>query len=139
MTFSCPATKLTRAVCSARQGSADPLAAASSWASRSASDGSGSNSAAALVGKWLKKVRLETPAAAAMSDYQLAATELALARAKADRGLLDFNAFAAREHALLTLMAAARRAFTSRVPAGSVSPAPWAVSGSAFTVPPGPP
>jgi RsiW-degrading membrane proteinase PrsW (M82 family) len=79
------------------------------------------------------------PAAAAMSDYQLAATELALARAKADRGLLDFNAFAAREHALLTLMAAARRAFTSRVPAGSVSPAPWAVSGSAFTVPPGPP
>jgi RsiW-degrading membrane proteinase PrsW (M82 family) len=45
---------------------------------------------------------------AAMSDYQLAATELALARAKADRGVLDFNVFAAREHALLGLMAAAR-------------------------------
>jgi hypothetical protein len=43
-----------------------------------------------------------------MSDYQLAATELALARAKADRGVLDFNVFAAREHALLGLMAAAR-------------------------------
>jgi len=48
------------------------------------------------------------PGAAAMSDYQLAATELALARAKADRGVLDFNAFAAREHALLGLMAVAR-------------------------------
>jgi len=48
------------------------------------------------------------PGAAAMSDYQLAATELALARAKADRGVLDFNAFAVREHALLSLMAAAR-------------------------------
>ena len=41
------------------------------------------------------------PAAAAMSDYQLAATELALACAKADRGVLDFNAFAGREHSLL--------------------------------------
>ncbi|HVT71283.1 MAG TPA: PrsW family intramembrane metalloprotease [Trebonia sp.] len=75
------------------------------------------------------------PAAAAMSDYQLAATELALARSKADRGLLDFNAFAAREHALLTLMTVARRAFTRRVGGGSRSPAPWAPSGSVFTVP----
>jgi RsiW-degrading membrane proteinase PrsW (M82 family) len=74
------------------------------------------------------------PAAAAMSDYQLAATELALARAKADRGVLDFNAFAAREHSLLTLMAVARRAFTRRVPGGSeLTPAPWAASASAFT------
>jgi len=74
------------------------------------------------------------PAFTAMSDYQLAATELALARAKADRGILDFNAFAAREHALLTLMAVARHAFTSRVPGGSeITPAPWAASASAFT------
>jgi hypothetical protein len=69
-----------------------------------------------------------------MSDFQLAATELALARAKADRGVLDFNAFAKREHALLGLMAVARHAFTSRVPGGSeLTPAPWAASASVFT------
>ena len=74
------------------------------------------------------------PASAAMSDYQLAATELALARAKADRGVLDFNAFAEREHSLLSLMAVARHAFTGRVPGGSeLTPAPWATSASAFT------
>ena len=74
------------------------------------------------------------PASAAMSDYQLAATELALARSKADRGVLDFNAFAAREHSLLGLMAVARHAFTSRVPGGSeLTPAPWATSASVFT------
>jgi protease PrsW len=74
-------------------------------------------------------------AASAIGDYQLAATELALARNKADRGLLDFTAFAAREHALLTLMAVARRAFTSRLAGGPRSPVPWAAAGSAFTVP----
>jgi RsiW-degrading membrane proteinase PrsW (M82 family) len=74
------------------------------------------------------------PASTAMSDYQLAATELALARAKADRGVLDFNDFAAREHSLLTLMAVARHAFTSRVPGGSeLTPAPWASDASVFT------
>ena len=74
------------------------------------------------------------PASAAMSDYQLAATELALARSKADRGVLDFNPFAEREHSLLGLMAVARHAFTSRVPGGSeLTPAPWAESASAFT------
>jgi RsiW-degrading membrane proteinase PrsW (M82 family) len=74
------------------------------------------------------------PASAAMSDFQLAATELALARAKADRGVLDFNAFARREHSLLGLMAVARHAFTSRVPGGSeLTPAPWAASASVFT------
>jgi hypothetical protein len=73
-------------------------------------------------------------ASAAMSDYQLAATELALARAKADRGVLDFNAFAAREHSLLSLMAVARRAFAQRVPGHApVAPAPWAASATAFT------
>jgi RsiW-degrading membrane proteinase PrsW (M82 family) len=74
------------------------------------------------------------PASSAMSDYQLAATELALARAKADRGILDFNAFAEREHSLLTLMAVARHAFTRRIPGGSeLTPAPWATSATAFT------
>ena len=74
------------------------------------------------------------PAATAMSDYQLAATELALACAKADRGVLDFNAFAAREHSLLTLMAVARSAFNRHVAGGSeITPAPWAASASALT------
>jgi hypothetical protein len=50
-----------------------PSASASSRASRSASDGSGSKRAAAFVGKWLKKVRLETPAAAAMLSTVTAA------------------------------------------------------------------
>ena len=67
------------------------------------------------------------PAAAAMSDYQLAATELALACGQADRGAARLHAFAAREHDLLTLMAVARHAFTSRLPGGSeFTPAPWA-------------
>ncbi len=74
------------------------------------------------------------PAARAMSDFQLAATELALARAKADRAVIDFNAFAEREHSLLTLMAVARHAFTRRIPGGSeLTPAPWATSATAFT------
>jgi RsiW-degrading membrane proteinase PrsW (M82 family) len=68
--------------------------------------------------------------AAAMSDYQLAATELALACSKADRGLLDFSAFAAREHALLALMAAARRALTDRLGGAAADRAvPWALTG----------
>ncbi len=74
------------------------------------------------------------PASVAMSDYQLAATELALARSKGDHGVLDFNAFAAREHSLLSLMAVARHAFTSRFPGGSeLTPAPWVTSASVFT------
>lgn len=70
------------------------------------------------------------PAAAAMADYQLAATELALARAKADRGVLGPAALAERERSLLTLMHVARHAFTRRVP-DSVT-APWATAGSAL-------
>jgi RsiW-degrading membrane proteinase PrsW (M82 family) len=74
------------------------------------------------------------PASAAMSDYQLAATELALARAKADRGVLNFNAFAAREHSLLSLMAIARGAFARRTPGrGAAWSAPWARSATAFS------
>jgi RsiW-degrading membrane proteinase PrsW (M82 family) len=73
------------------------------------------------------------PAAAAMGDYQLAATELALAREMADRGVLAPAALAARERSLLTLMHVARRAFTRRVPdPRGAAPAPWAAGGSAF-------
>jgi protease PrsW len=73
-------------------------------------------------------------AATAMSDYQLAATELALARAKAGRGLLGRRAFAKREQSLLSLMAVARHAFASRVAGGpELTPAPWVTHASAFT------
>jgi len=93
----------------------------------------GSLPARGTARRWARAVG-GLPASAAMSDYQLAATELALARAKADRGLLDFNAFAEREHALLSLMAVARHAFTRRVPGGTeITPAPWAASASVFT------
>ena len=89
--------------------------------------------ARAAARRWARSVG-GRPAATAMSDFQLAATELALARHKADRGVLDFNAFAEREHALLSLMAVARHAFTRCVPGGSeITPAPWAASASAFT------
>jgi RsiW-degrading membrane proteinase PrsW (M82 family) len=72
------------------------------------------------------------PAAAAMADYQLAATELALLHQKADRGVLDRAQFAGRQQALLGLMQVARSAFLRRQP---VPPsAPWAGPGpSGFT------
>jgi RsiW-degrading membrane proteinase PrsW (M82 family) len=75
------------------------------------------------------------PASSAMSDYQLAATELALARAKAERGLLGRRAFDRREQSLLSLMAVARHSFASRVPGGGSgrTPAPWVTSASALT------
>jgi RsiW-degrading membrane proteinase PrsW (M82 family) len=72
-------------------------------------------------------------AAAAMSDYQLAATELALAKAKAEGGVLPFETFTRREHALLHLMAAAMRAFTRRKPA-PVS-VPWSPGGDSAFLP----
>jgi RsiW-degrading membrane proteinase PrsW (M82 family) len=72
------------------------------------------------------------PAAAAMGDYQLAATELALARVKAKRGVLGPAAFAARERSLLTLMSIARNAFTRRVPGHRLASAPGATAGSAL-------
>jgi RsiW-degrading membrane proteinase PrsW (M82 family) len=65
------------------------------------------------------------PARAAMADYQLAATELALARVKARRGVLDAAAFAAREQSLLTLMSLARQALARRVPGHRLASAPW--------------
>jgi hypothetical protein len=71
------------------------------------------------------------PAAAAMGDYQLAATELALLHTKAGRGVVTAESFAARRHDLLALMYLARRA-VARNP--EPPPAPWASeTGSAFT------
>jgi RsiW-degrading membrane proteinase PrsW (M82 family) len=73
-------------------------------------------------------------AAAAMSDYQLAATELALARAKRDRGVLSPAEFAARERSLLALIAVAHHTFTRELPDSDapVTPAPWVTSASAL-------
>jgi RsiW-degrading membrane proteinase PrsW (M82 family) len=50
-----------------------------------------------------------TTAAHKMTNYQLAATELALAHQQADRGLTDVARFQQRSRDLLTLMAMARR------------------------------
>jgi protease PrsW len=66
-------------------------------------------------------------ASSAMGNYQLAATELALLRARADRGLVDPPTFRQRQHDLLTLMNVERKAFLSR---HDVPPqAPWAPPG----------
>ena len=66
-------------------------------------------------------------AAQAMTDYQLAATELALVHQRADRGLIDVPRFDERSHGLLTLMAMARDSFFARQ-AEPGSP-PWARHG----------
>jgi protease PrsW len=70
-------------------------------------------------------------AAVAMSDYQLAATELALLHAKAERGVVTPGAFRQRKHDLLALMHTARLAFARRH--AEPPRAPWAAAhGSGF-------
>jgi protease PrsW len=73
--------------------------------------------------QWARRTGGAT-AARAMTDYQLAATELALVHRRADRGLIDAAGFDERSRGLLGLMAMARAAFL-RQPAGRWSP-PWA-------------
>ncbi|MFC6886293.1 MULTISPECIES: PrsW family intramembrane metalloprotease [Actinomadura] len=68
------------------------------------------------------------PAARAMVDYQLAATELALLHKRAERGVADPRWFAARRTALLDLMATARQAFLRTPPRRPEGP-PWAPRG----------
>jgi protease PrsW len=77
-------------------------------------------------------------ASSAMSDYQLAATELALLHGKADRGVIDRRTFVARQHDLLALMHIARRSFARRSYASTrpVQPhAPWAPPGASAFAP----
>ena len=77
-------------------------------------------------------------AATAMSDYQLAATELALLHGKAERGVIDNRTFTARQHDLLALMHIARRSFAHRSSASTrpVQPhAPWAPPGASAFAP----
>jgi protease PrsW len=67
------------------------------------------------------------PAASAMGDYQLAATELALLHEKARREVISPAVFRQRQHDLLGLMYVARKSFLSR---HEVPPqAPWARPG----------
>jgi protease PrsW len=77
-------------------------------------------------------------AATAMSDYQLAATELALLHGKAERGVIDNRTFTARQHDLFALMHIARRSFARRssVSTRPVQPhAPWAPPGASAFAP----
>jgi protease PrsW len=67
------------------------------------------------------------PAARAMADYQLAATELALLHQRAERGVISAPEFESRRQALLALMHAARLAFLSRRPHPPAPP--WASPG----------
>jgi RsiW-degrading membrane proteinase PrsW (M82 family) len=67
------------------------------------------------------------PAAKAMADYQLAATELAMLHQRAERGVISAPEFESRRHALLGLMQAARLAFLSQRPQPPIPP--WAAQG----------
>jgi RsiW-degrading membrane proteinase PrsW (M82 family) len=76
-------------------------------------------------------------AARAMTDYQLATTELALVHQRAERGLIGGAQFDQRRRDLLTLMAMARDAFFAQH--AGPGPAPWARqgdSGFAYQPPP---
>jgi RsiW-degrading membrane proteinase PrsW (M82 family) len=70
------------------------------------------------------------PAATAMADYQLAATELALLHPRAERGIIAPGYFHQRQHDLLGLMQVARRAFLRSGPTRARMP--WASAPSGF-------
>ncbi|GAA2452569.1 PrsW family intramembrane metalloprotease [Actinomadura vinacea] len=74
-------------------------------------------------------------AARAMTDYQLAATELALLHKRAERGVVDPRWFEARRDALLGLMSMARRAFLRTPPQNAP---PWALQTPSGFMPPPP-
>jgi RsiW-degrading membrane proteinase PrsW (M82 family) len=76
--------------------------------------------------QWARRTGGPT-AARAMTDYQLAATELALVHRRAQRGMIDAARFDERSRALLTLMTMAHGAFLRQQP-GPWSP-PWAGQG----------
>ncbi|MGI5329143.1 PrsW family intramembrane metalloprotease [Actinomadura nitritigenes] len=91
--------------------------------------------------RWARSVG-GPPAARAMVDYQLAATELALLHKRADRGNAEPHWFAARRDSLLELMSLARQAFLRTPPRGGGAVAgapPWAPQGPSGFLPPPPP
>ncbi|MCX2730013.1 PrsW family intramembrane metalloprotease [Saccharopolyspora sp. NFXS83] len=65
------------------------------------------------------------PGVRAMSDYQLAATELALLHDHATRATIPVALFHSRRDAILGLMRVARDAFFQRRPQPQVAPPPW--------------
>lgn len=73
--------------------------------------------------RWAR-ARLGAPAARAMADYQLAATELALLHDHAASRTVDPDRFAARRRALVQVMGAARAAFTPPPRPPGIPPAP---------------
>jgi RsiW-degrading membrane proteinase PrsW (M82 family) len=87
--------------------------------------------------RWARRVG-GTGAARAMTDYQLAATELALLHKRADRGVADQGWFVARRDALLNLMALARQAFLRTPPRPGTAGPPWAGEGPSGFLRPGP-
>ncbi|MFC5752758.1 PrsW family intramembrane metalloprotease [Actinomadura rugatobispora] len=72
--------------------------------------------------RWARRVG-GPGAARAMTDYQLAATELALLHKRAERGVADPRWFETRRDALLGLMSVARQAFLRTPPQNAP---PWA-------------
>ncbi|MBW8483271.1 PrsW family intramembrane metalloprotease [Actinomadura parmotrematis] len=86
--------------------------------------------------RWARSVGGK-PAARAMEDYQLAATELSLLHKRVERDNAEPHWFAARRDALLNLMALARQAFLRVPPRPASVPPPWAPQGpSGFLHPP---
>ncbi|WP_285698130.1 PrsW family intramembrane metalloprotease [Actinomadura sp. NBRC 104412] len=92
----------------------------------------GSMHARRAARRWARRVGGQG-AARAMTDYQLAATELALLHKRAERGVADPRWFASRRDALLGLMALARQAFLRTPPVGAP---PWAHQGPSGFMPP---
>ncbi|URM93586.1 PrsW family intramembrane metalloprotease [Actinomadura madurae] len=91
--------------------------------------------------RWARSVG-GAPAARAMTDYQLAATELALLHKRAERGVADPHWFGTRRDSLLELMSLARQAFLRTPPRPGTSRAggpPWAAQGPSGFLPPQPP
>jgi hypothetical protein len=91
--------------------------------------------------RWARSVG-GSPAGRAMTDYQLAATELALLHKRADRGVADQRWFTSRRDSLLGLMSLARQAFLRTPPRPGTSRTggpPWAMQGPSGFLPPQPP
>ena len=86
---------------------------------------------------WARRVG-GTQAARAMSDYQLAATELALLNWRRERGIAEPTWFENRQSALIGLMARAREAFlgTPVGPPPQPPVPPWASPGQSAFGPP---
>ncbi|SFP97291.1 MULTISPECIES: PrsW family intramembrane metalloprotease [Actinomadura] len=91
--------------------------------------------------RWARSVG-GAPAARAMTDYQLAATELALLHQRAERGVADPHWFGTRRDSLLELMSLAKQAFLRTPQRPGTSRAggpPWAAQGPSGFLPPQPP